>query len=277
MGFWLTQLTKDKPNYAQGPKQEIVDHLSDLLWQNQVTLKLSTERLERMLQGVDRLAAGAASSQTLANSLDQCLTSFKAQGLKVFKPANDIRGDRIEPDPILDSLKLCTYKAYANSQFNPVRWQDLVSDTMCLRDEYWVSFDEDIWSEALAEFYEFTLLQQAATYSEATQLISSGVLGDQFFISVNQEETSTGTLTGHAIYAVTVESGGSKVAPKVIDNENVTDQKKIAAKFQSRKIDVYKRAASVALANKKLTSDERMAKLTAGTHARLHHLTLNAS
>ena len=203
---------------------------------------------------------------------------------KVEDPNLDIRGDRIEPDPVGDSSKLCFYKALAKAQCADPRgtWQDIISETTSLRYNYRVAFDEDAWAPALAEFYSFDPVASGIEQNKVVDKCKEWHVAKsrgkqkphttQYFV-IARENAEAGT-NGHAIYMEYVEERAGQ-SFKVVDNENQSQTDRIASKFVRSLFDVYGRTQDAMSLSRARKPEDKKALLSEGSMATLHHLQKN--
>lgn len=174
---------------------------------------------------------------------------------EVLDPNLDIRGDRIEPDPVKDSTKLCFYKALARAQCTDPKatWAEIIKETFPLRSHYRVAFDEDAWGPVLAEFYGFATVKSGVAHAkvldECKDWFGKNLARTQknpvaqFFVIAREDATNG--VNGHAIYVEV-----TKELAQVLDNENALQKDKIAFKFNKSLFDIYGRTGNEALASR---------------------------
>ena len=287
---WLTENHRD---YTKRKPSGIVDLFVRFLRDERcrVSTELSQNQKDTRLLvlGATLLNQGDVTSDDLANVLSGRLDRYaETSDYTVFKPRLDIREDAIEPDERADQGKLCYYEATANANFVQGQVAQVLQDTQLLRDHYWIAYDEDFWADALAEFYGFRLSQQRVTYVAATDAIGqSGTRGQlQFLLIVlpiepddeeddgkkkskkktaKDKKAKKREASGHAIFATNVNG-----TVKVIDNE-FRDQSQIDPKHKNRRITVYRRTQTEADANRRLSADERLERLSSATIEILKH------
>jgi len=216
----------------------------------------------------------------------KCPRCGQARGQATVQDPNlDIRGDRIEPDPIKDSTKLCFYKALAKAQSADPgggAWQDIIKETSSLRYSHRVAFDEDGWAPALAEFYSFDRvasgIEQNKVLDTCKEWHAAKSRGKpkphttQYFV-IARENAAKNT-NGHALYIQFVEDRAGQ-SFKVVDNENASQTDRIASKFIHSLFDVFGRTQEATDVSRRKKPEDKKSLLSEESMTALDRLQRN--